>query len=90
MIIYVDIDETICTLGEHSNTKETRDYNYARPRFKQIAKINKLYDCMLSAEPFPDENQRYSRYPDYHECLGHFFMYFFLDIPAQLQILTQM
>ena len=44
MIIYVDIDETICTLGEHSGTKETRDYNYAKPRQEQIDKINKLYD----------------------------------------------
>ena len=44
MIIYVDIDETICTLGEHSGTKETRDYNYAKPRPEQIDKINKLYD----------------------------------------------
>tara|TARA_Y100000593_G_scaffold14534_1_gene27625 strand:+ start:321 stop:632 length:312 start_codon:yes stop_codon:yes gene_type:complete len=44
MIIYVDIDETICTLGEYSGTKATRDYNYAKPRYEQIAKINKLYD----------------------------------------------
>ena len=44
MIIYVDIDETICTLGEHSATKDTRDYNYAQPRHEQIKKINKLYD----------------------------------------------
>ena len=44
MIIYVDIDETICTLGEHSGTKETRDYNLAKPRQEQIDKINKLYD----------------------------------------------
>ena len=43
MIIYVDIDETICTLGENSMTKETRDYNYAVPRPKQIDKINKLF-----------------------------------------------
>ena len=41
MIFYVDIDETICTLGENSMTKETRDYNYAVPRPKQIDKINK-------------------------------------------------
>ena len=44
MIIYVDIDETICTLGEHSGTKDTRDYNYAKPRPEHIYKINKLYD----------------------------------------------
>jgi phosphatidate phosphatase PAH1 len=44
MIIYVDIDETICTLDEHSDIKEKRDYSYAKPRPEQIAKINKLYD----------------------------------------------
>ena len=44
MIIYVDIDETICTLGEHSGTKETRDYNFAKPRQEQIDKINKFHD----------------------------------------------
>jgi len=44
MIIYVDIDETICTLGEHSGDKQTRDYTYAKPRQEQISKINKLYD----------------------------------------------
>ena len=44
MIIYVDIDETICTLGENSETKYTRNYKLAVPRLKQIDKINKLYD----------------------------------------------
>ena len=44
MIIYVDIDETICTLGTHSNTKFTREYALAKPRQKQIDKINKLFD----------------------------------------------
>ena len=44
MIIYVDIDETICTLGENSGTRYTRDYNLAVPRQEQIDKINKLYN----------------------------------------------
>ena len=44
MIIYVDIDETICTLGENSGTRFTRDYSLAKPRQKQIDKINKLFD----------------------------------------------
>ena len=38
MIIYVDIDETIC------NTPEDRDYNKSTPILKNINKINKLYD----------------------------------------------
>jgi CMP-N,N'-diacetyllegionaminic acid synthase len=38
MNIYVDIDETICFYeGE-------RDYNLAQPNYKNIKKINKLYD----------------------------------------------
>tara|TARA_B100000287_G_scaffold150169_1_gene141946 strand:+ start:838 stop:1128 length:291 start_codon:yes stop_codon:yes gene_type:complete len=37
MIIYVDIDNTIC------NTKNS-DYENSTPRFKQIEKINKLYN----------------------------------------------
>ena len=37
MIIYVDIDGTICT-------DEKGIYNKAKPRQKQIDKINKLYD----------------------------------------------
>ena len=44
MVIYVDIDETICTLGENSGTRYTRDYTLAIPRQEQIDKINKLYD----------------------------------------------
>ena len=44
MIIYVDIDETICTLGENSKTRYTRDYTLAVPRREQIDKINNLYD----------------------------------------------
>jgi len=37
MIIYVDIDGTIC------NTNGS-DYNDSEPRYEQIYKINKLYD----------------------------------------------
>ena len=37
MIIYVDIDNTIC------NT-ENSDYENSTPRYEQIDKINKLYD----------------------------------------------
>ena len=38
MIIYVDIDETIC------KTPESRDYSLAIPIEKNINKINNLYD----------------------------------------------
>ena len=38
MIIYVDIDETIC------NTPEDRDYSKSTPIEKNIRKINKKYD----------------------------------------------
>jgi len=38
MIIYVDIDETIC------NTPEDRDYAKSIPIVENIEKINKLYD----------------------------------------------
>ena len=37
MIIYVDIDGTICT-------QDNGSYRDAEPRIEQIAKINKLYD----------------------------------------------
>jgi dTDP-glucose 4,6-dehydratase len=37
MLIYVDIDNTICV------TRGT-DYPNSQPRYDQIAKINKLYD----------------------------------------------
>jgi histidinol phosphatase-like enzyme len=39
MIIYVDIDETIC------ETPESRDYAKSVPITKNIKKINKLYDA---------------------------------------------
>ena len=38
MIIYVDIDETIC------ENEESRDYSKALPIEENIKKINKLYD----------------------------------------------
>ena len=38
MIIYVDIDETIC------NTPENRDYSKSTPIKENINKINKNYD----------------------------------------------
>ena len=38
MIIFVDIDETICT------SPESRDYAMAKPIKKNIKKINKMYD----------------------------------------------
>lgn len=38
MIIYVDIDETIC------ETASDRNYANAKPLKERIAKINKLYD----------------------------------------------
>lgn len=38
MIVYVDIDETICI------SPEDRDYNKAVPIEKNIKKINKMYD----------------------------------------------
>ena len=39
MIIYVDIDETICM------SPESRDYSRAIPIMKNIEKINELYDA---------------------------------------------
>ena len=41
MVIYVDIDGTICT---QEDKNDTLDYDKAKPRLEQIAKINKLYD----------------------------------------------
>ncbi len=38
MLIYVDIDETIC------ESPEDRDYTKAQPIKKRIEKINKLFD----------------------------------------------
>jgi dTDP-glucose 4,6-dehydratase len=38
MIIYVDIDETICV------TPKDRDYSKSKPLYDRIAKINDLYN----------------------------------------------
>lgn len=38
MIIYVDIDDTICESAEDKN------YTNAKPLYERISKINKLYD----------------------------------------------
>ena len=38
MIVYVDIDETIC------DTPESRDYGLSTPINERIKKINALYD----------------------------------------------
>jgi hypothetical protein len=43
MIIYVDIDETICYHKEDDTTK-ARDYTKAMPYTKRIEKVNSLYD----------------------------------------------
>ena len=42
MIIYVDIDETICSHFDIS--QGPRDYSKASPILNRIEKINKLYD----------------------------------------------
>jgi archaellum biogenesis ATPase FlaH len=43
MIIYVDIDETIC-LNDSLDSSLSRDYAKSKPITKNISKINKLYD----------------------------------------------
>jgi hypothetical protein len=40
MIIFVDIDETIC----YYETSENTDYSLAKPYYDRINKINKLYN----------------------------------------------
>tara|TARA_R110002110_G_scaffold243470_1_gene460060 strand:- start:4923 stop:5231 length:309 start_codon:yes stop_codon:yes gene_type:complete len=44
LIIYVDIDETICFYEEEIALDGKKDYNTAIPSSENIAKINKLYD----------------------------------------------
>lgn len=44
MIIYVDIDETICDYPVKRDTSKPGDYSTARPIVENIDKINKLYD----------------------------------------------
>ncbi len=41
MIIYVDIDNTIC--DSFKNEDGEWDYNLSKPRYEQILKINHLY-----------------------------------------------
>ncbi len=43
MIIYVDIDDTICYYEKNENTL-LKDYSKALPYIERINKINKLYD----------------------------------------------
>ena len=43
MIIYVDIDETICYHEDDDATK-AREYENAKPYNQRIEKINSLYD----------------------------------------------
>lgn len=42
MVIYVDIDETIC---EHPTSNGARDYSLAKPMKKNIQKINKMFEA---------------------------------------------
>jgi hypothetical protein len=42
MIIYVDIDDTICKSPENTNLSDK--YKLAEPLYDKINKINKLYD----------------------------------------------
>ena len=42
MVIYVDIDETICITPEDAHT--ARNYANAKPLLKNIEKCNKLYE----------------------------------------------
>ena len=41
MIIYVDIDNTIC--HSFKNDKDEWDYSLSKPRYNQIKKINQLH-----------------------------------------------
>ena len=42
MLIYVDIDDTICYYEK--NDKVNLDYTKAKPYFKRIATVNKLFE----------------------------------------------
>jgi histidinol phosphatase-like enzyme len=44
MIIFVDIDETICFYEEDITLDGKKDYDKAIPSYTNIEKINKLYD----------------------------------------------
>ena len=41
MLIYVDIDDTICY---YENKNENKQYDKAKPYIERIKKINKLFD----------------------------------------------
>lgn len=41
MLIFVDIDDTICY---YDNSNDTLDYSMAKPYLNRIEKINKLYE----------------------------------------------
>ena len=43
MVIYIDIDETIC-FHENSDPSQSRDYAHGKPIIKNIEKANRLYD----------------------------------------------
>tara|TARA_B100001248_G_C27154675_1_gene350660 strand:+ start:207 stop:521 length:315 start_codon:yes stop_codon:yes gene_type:complete len=43
MIIFVDIDDTICYY--EGDDKKDLDYNKAKPYYDRIKKINEMYDC---------------------------------------------
>ena len=45
MVIYVDIDETICTFHVRSSKHEERDYTKVVPIKENIEKINKLFNA---------------------------------------------
>lgn len=43
-VIYVDIDETICSRENSNDFGVTHDYSKAKPIYENIEKINRLYD----------------------------------------------
>ena len=47
MIIYVDVDETICHY-DMANREGATNYRQAKPYFERISKINKLYEFIIS------------------------------------------
>lgn len=44
MIIFVDIDETICFYEEEIALDGKKPYEKAKPSYENIEKVNKLYD----------------------------------------------
>ena len=51
MIIFVDIDETICFYEEAIALDGKKDYNTAIPSSENIAKVNKLYEATFVGSP---------------------------------------